>query len=128
MMVASATGLSSSLRSLSLAPGAGPVVRRSGAAQVQWEEGWVGASVGARRLGAGGPQLGGSAGGVDFLRLGSAGGGKGIERSRELLGGEVAMQEMTDLGAGQPVGGADERGVDLLGERVAGCLVERPCG
>ena len=123
-MVASATGLSRSLRSLSLASlGDGPCrpARWRCPSPVGGRLGrglsWCAAAGGGRSTARW------SAGGEDFLRLGSAGGGEDIERSRELLGEEVAVQEMADLGAGQPVGGADERGVDLLGERVAGCLV-----
>jgi hypothetical protein len=128
MMVAPATGLSSSLRSLSLASlGDGP--RRPARWRCPSPVGGLGRGL-SRCAAAGGGRSTArwSAGGVDFLRLGSAGGGEGIERSHELPGGEVAVQEMADLGAGQPVGGADERGVDLLGERVAGCLVQRPSG
>jgi hypothetical protein len=60
------------------------------------------------------------------LVLGAAGGGERVECLFEALGGEVALAEVADLGAGESVGGAGERGVDLFGERVAGCLAERP--
>ena len=48
--------------------------------------------------------------------------------SVELLGGEVAVHVVGELGAGEAVRGADQRGVELLGERVAGRLPERPAG
>ena len=59
---------------------------------------------------------------------GAAGGGECLEGSVELLGGEVAVHVVGELGSGQPVGGADQRGVELLGERVAGRLTECPAG
>ena len=77
---------------------------------------------------AGVPAFGGAAAGVDPGVPGAAGGGERLQGSVELLGGEVAVHVMGELGAGQPVGGADQRGVELLGERVAGRLPERPAG
>ena len=77
---------------------------------------------------AGVPAFGGTAAGVDLGVPGAAGGGERLQGSVELLGGEVAVHVMGELGAGQPVGGADQRGVELFGERVAGRLAERPAG
>jgi hypothetical protein len=65
------------------------------------------------------PELDGAAGCLDLGVVGAAGVGKGVERSLELVGGEVAMHELAELGAAQPVGGTNERGVELFGERVA---------
>ena len=36
--------------------------------------------------------------------LGAAGGGEGVECLLDAVGGEVALAEVADLGAGQPVG------------------------
>ncbi len=36
------------------------------------------------------------------------------------------MHLVAELGAGEPVGGADQRGVELLGERVTGRLADCP--
>ena len=77
---------------------------------------------------AGVPAFGGTAAGVDPGVPGAAGGGERLEGSVELLGGEVAVHVVGELGAGQAVRGADQRGVELLGERVAGRLTERPAG
>ena len=74
------------------------------------------------------PAFGGATAGVDPGVPGAAGGGECVEGSVELLGGEVAVHVVGELGAGEPVGGADQRGVELLGERVAGRLTERPAG
>jgi hypothetical protein len=45
----------------------------------------------------------------------------------ELDGGGVAVQQIAELGAGQPAGQlVGERGVDLVGERVAAAAFQRP--
>ena len=62
------------------------------------------------------------------MAFGAAGGGEVGERLVEALAGEVALAEVADLGAGEAVGGAQERGVDLFGDRVAGGLAECPGG
>ena len=77
---------------------------------------------------AGVPAFGGAATGGDSGAAGAAGGGECLESSVELLGGEVAVHVVGELGAGEAVGGADQRGVELFGERVAGRLAERPAG
>ena len=60
---------------------------------------------------------------------GAAGGGERLECLLDAVGGEVALAEVADLGSGEPVGGAGERGVDLFGEQVAGGMADRPgCG
>ena len=74
------------------------------------------------------PALGGATAGVDLGVPGAAGGGECLQGSVELLGGEVAVHVVGELGAGEAVGGADQRGVELFGERVAGRLAERPAG
>ena len=74
------------------------------------------------------PAFGGAAAGIDLGAAGAARGGECLQGSVELFGGEVAVHVMGELGAGQPVGGADQRGVELLGERVAGRLSECPAG
>src|SRR5271165_1213987 len=76
----------------------------------------------------GAPELGGAPAGEGLLLAGAAGGGERVECLLDALSGEVALAEIADLGAGQAVGCARERGVDLLGERVAGRLSERPGG
>ena len=43
-------------------------------------------------------------------------------------GRDVAVQEVAELGAGESVAGVAQRGVDVLGERVAGVRLERPGG
>ena len=57
-----------------------------------------------------------------------AGAGERVEGSLDAFGGEVAVQQVAELGAGQPVGGAGECGVDLFGERVAAGVAHRPGG
>lgn len=74
------------------------------------------------------PAFGGAAAGVDPGPPGAAGGGECLQRSVELLGGEVAVHVVGELGSGEAVGGADQRGVELFGERVAGRLPECPAG
>ena len=80
-----------------------------------------------RRSGGGGPELGGAPGGKD-----AAAGDLGVVGERgegvvELEGGGVAVQQVAQLGAGQPAGGrVGERGMDLVGERVAGGALQRP--
>ena len=74
------------------------------------------------------PAFGGAAAGGDLGVPGAARGGERLQGSVELLGGEVAVHVVGELGAGEPVGGADQRGVELFGERVAGRLAERPAG
>ena len=74
----------------------------------------------------GGPALGWAAAGDGALLLGAAGGSEGSEGLLDALGGEVALAEVADLGAGETVWRADERSVDLLGEQVAGGMVDRP--
>jgi hypothetical protein len=76
----------------------------------------------------GGPELGGAAAGEGAVLLGAACGGERVECLLDAVGGEVALAEVSDLGAGESVGCAGERGVDVLGERVAGRLSERPGG
>ena len=49
-------------------------------------------------------------------------------RARRALGGEVAVHVVGELGASEPVGGSDQRGVELFGEWVAGRVAERPAG
>ena len=43
-------------------------------------------------------------------------------------GGTVVLEDVADLGAGQPAGVVLEGGVDLFGERVAGGALQRPGG
>ena len=74
----------------------------------------------------GGPDLGGAPGGRGLVPGGSAGAVERVECLLDAFGGEVAVQQVAELGAGQPVWGAGERGVDLFGERVAGGLADRP--
>ena len=62
------------------------------------------------------------------MAVGFAGGGEVGERLVDAAGGQVAVQEVAELGAGQPVGCLEERGVDVFGERVAGVGLERPGG
>ena len=52
----------------------------------------------------GGPELGRAAAGDGALLLGAAGGSEDSERLFDALGGEVALAEVADLGAGEPVG------------------------
>jgi hypothetical protein len=72
--------------------------------------------------------FGGAAAGESPLLPGAAGGDERVECLFDAVGGLVALAEIADLGAGESVGWAGERGVDLLGERVAGGLAERPGG
>jgi hypothetical protein len=82
-----------------------------------------------RRWWGGGPDLGGAPGGAGLMPGCSAGAGERVECLRDAFGGEVAVRQVAELGAGEPVGGAGQGGVDLFGERVAGCVVDRPgCG
>ena len=43
---------------------------------------------------------------------------------RGMAGGLVVLEGVVDLAAGQPAGMVVQGGVDLFGERVAGCRVE----
>ena len=52
----------------------------------------------------GGPELGRAAGGVGPSVVGAAGGGEAGECLLDALCGEVALAEVADLGAGEPVG------------------------
>ena len=52
----------------------------------------------------GGPEFGRAAAGDGALLLGAAGGSEDSERLFDALGGEVALAEVADLGAGEPVG------------------------
>ena len=52
----------------------------------------------------GGPELGGATAGEGALLLSAAGGGECGECVLDAFGGEVALAEVADLGAGQPVG------------------------
>ena len=74
----------------------------------------------------GGPELGGAAVGEDALAGGFAVVSERGERAVELGGRRVAVKEIAQLGAGEPVGRVSERAVDLLSERVAGGALERP--
>ena len=77
----------------------------------------------------GGPELGGASGGEDALAGDLAVVGERGEGSVELGRGGVAVQQVAQLGAGQPAGQlVGERGVDLVGERVAGGPLKRPAG
>ena len=77
----------------------------------------------------GGPELGWSPVGEDAVAGDLAVVGERGERLVELRGGGVAVGQVAELGAGQPVGECVfERGVDLVGERVAGGGLERPGG
>jgi hypothetical protein len=60
-----------------------------------------GSGAGCRR---GGPELGGAAAGERSLLLGAAGGGERVECLLDAVGGEVALAEVADLGACEPVG------------------------
>src|SRR5439155_2925604 len=78
-------------------------------------------------LGGGGPELGGAASGEDALAGDLAGVGELGERLVELGGGGVAVQQVAQLGSGQPVGQrVGERSVDLSGERIAGAALQCP--
>jgi hypothetical protein len=57
-----------------------------------------------------------------------AGGGEVGQRLLDASGRGVAVQEVAELGAGQPVRGSGQGGVDLVGERVAGGGLQRPGG
>ncbi|MCA1677602.1 MAG: hypothetical protein LC777_00965 [Actinobacteria bacterium] len=82
-----------------------------------------------RSAACGGPELGGAAGGEDALAGDLAVVGERGERLVELGGGRVAVQQVAQLGAGQPVGQrVAERGVDVLGEWVACGALQRPGG
>ena len=63
--------------------------------------GWGGSGAGRW---CGGPELGGAAGGEGSLPLGTAGGGERVEGLLDAVGGLVALAEVADLGAGEPVG------------------------
>jgi hypothetical protein len=52
----------------------------------------------------GGPVFGGAAAGVGAVLVGAAGGGERVECLLDAVGGEVALAEVADLGAGEPVG------------------------
>lgn len=78
--------------------------------------------------GCGGPELGWAAGGEDALAGGLAVVGEGGEGLLDAGAGVVAVEEVAELGSGQAVGGVGQGGVDLVGERVAGRVVERPGG
>jgi hypothetical protein len=60
-----------------------------------------GSGVGCRR---GGPEFGGAAAGEGALPLSAAGGGERGECLLDAVGGEVALAEVADLGAGESVG------------------------
>ena len=85
-----------------------------------------------RRSGAGccgGPELGGASEGKDALAGDVAVVGERGEGLVELGCGGVAVQQVAQLGAGQPVGECvGQRGVDLVSERVAGGPLKRPAG
>ena len=49
-----------------------------------------------------------------------------MEGLLDTFGGEIAVQQVAELGAGEPVWGAGKRGVDLFGERVTGGLADCP--
>jgi|SRR5450631_2060415 hypothetical protein len=61
----------------------------------------AGSGAGWRR---GGPEFGGAAGGEGALLAGSAGSGERVEGLLDAVGGEVALAEIADLCAGEPVG------------------------
>lgn len=52
--------------------------------------------------------------------MGPSGVGKCAERGVDTGGGLVAIEQVAQLGAGEPVGAGGERGADLFGEGVAG--------
>ena len=54
--------------------------------------------------GCGGPAFGGAAAGEGALLAGAAGGDERGECLLDAVGGEVALAEVADLGAGEPVG------------------------
>ena len=55
--------------------------------------------------------------------------GEQVECLVELAGGGVAVQQIAELGAGQPTGErVGQRGVDLVGRRVAGGALQPPDG
>ena len=85
-------------------------------------EAWSG-----RRCG-GGPQLGGASGGGDLGAGRAAGERERVERTLDLVGRLVVLQDVADLAARQPAGMVLERGVDLFGERIAGRALQRPAG
>ena len=58
----------------------------------------------------------------------SAGASERVECLLDAFGGMVAVQQVAELGACQTVGRAGQRGVDLFGERIAACVVDRPGG
>ena len=77
----------------------------------------------------GDPELGWTPVGEDAAAGDLAVVGERGERLVKLCGGGVAVQQVAELGAGQPVGECVfERGVDLVGERVAGGALQRPGG
>src|SRR6266550_4391700 len=78
--------------------------------------------------GGGGPAFCGAAGGEDPRAGRAAGVSERVECPVEVGGGLVAVEEVAQLGAGQPVGVAGQRGVDLFGERIAGRALECPGG
>jgi hypothetical protein len=60
-----------------------------------------GSGAGCRR---GGPELGGAAAGEGASLAGAAGSDESVECLFDAVGGEVALAEVADLGAGEPVG------------------------
>jgi hypothetical protein len=111
-------------------PSAGPdgPLLTAAASGAFWQRSPGGGAWSADRRGCGGPGLGGASGGAGLLPGCSAGAGEGVECLLDAFDGVVALQQVTDLGAGEPVGRPGERGVDLLGERVAAAVVDRPGG
>ncbi len=107
--------------------------RRAGGASGGWGERCDPLARSRRGSGAGcwggGPELGGASGGEDALAGDLAIVGERGEGLVELAGGGVAVQQVAELGAGQPAGErVGERRADLVGERVAGGPLQRPCG
>jgi hypothetical protein len=76
----------------------------------------------------GGPDLGGAPGGGGLVPGGSAGAVERVECLLDAFGGEVAVQQVAELGAGEPAWGAGQRGVDLFSERVTGGVADCPGG
>ena len=66
--------------------------------------------------------------GGDLAALGPAIAGKVGEGGVDAAGGEVAGKEVSYLGAGEPVGGGAERGVDLFGDGIGGGVAHGPGG
>jgi hypothetical protein len=76
-----------------------------------------------------GPELGGASGGEDAAAGDLAVVGERGECLVELGGGGVAVQQIAELGAGQPARErVGQRAVDLVGERVTGGALQRPDG